>query len=452
MNSFILNITASSGEFYQGSCESMVLPVKDGVYGVQAGHSPVLVAIHMGMLKFTVDGETREILVGDGIAEVTPTFVLLLVDSAERPEDIDKNRAEAARIRAEREGKADPTLTREDIARVVAQASGVPVERVGEKERERLDKLESRLNAEIVGQQKAVAAVAGAIRRSRTGLGEPGRPMGAMLFLGPTGVGKTALAKALAASWFGSEKALLKFDMSEYQEQHTTARLLGAPPGYLGHDEGGQLTEAVRRRPYSVVLFDEIEKAHPDIQNILLQILEDGQLTDAMGRKADFRNTIVLLTSNLGARFLAGQSAPLGFGAGSEAAFEKQSEAAVAEAKKWFRPELVGRLDELIVFRPLAEDSLCAIAEKLLGQLEARAARNGYQLTHTPRVGAVLAARARSPYGARELRRQVDRAVEQALANQIASGTAHTGQHWTADCTVDGEVTLMEESTLSVKA
>ena len=358
----------------------------------------------------------------------------------------------AARIRAEREGKSDPTLTREDIARVVAQASGVPVERVGEKERERLDKLESRLNAEIVGQQKAVAAVAGAIRRSRTGLGEPGRPMGAMLFLGPTGVGKTALAKALAASWFGSEKALLKFDMSEYQEQHTTARLLGAPPGYLGHDEGGQLTEAVRRRPYSVVLFDEIEKAHPDIQNILLQILEDGQLTDAMGRKADFRNTIVLLTSNLGARFLAGQSAPLGFAAGSEAVFEKQSAQAIEEAKKWFRPELVGRLDELIVFRPLAEDSLCAIAEKLLGQLEARAARNGYQLTHTPRVGAVLAARARSPYGARELRRQVDRAVEQALANQIASGTAHTGQHWTADCTVDGEVTLMEESTLSVKA
>ena len=358
----------------------------------------------------------------------------------------------AARIRAEREGKADPTLTREDIARVVAQASGVPVERVGEKERERLDRLESRLNAEIVGQQKAVAAVAGAIRRSRTGLGEPGRPMGAMLFLGPTGVGKTALAKALAASWFGSEKALLKFDMSEYQEQHTTARLLGAPPGYLGHDEGGQLTEAVRRRPYSVVLFDEIEKAHPDIQNILLQILEDGQLTDAMGRKADFRNTIVLLTSNLGARFLAGQSAPLGFAAGSEAVFEKQSAQAIEEAKKWFRPELVGRLDELIVFRPLAEDSLCAIAEKLLGQLEVRAARNGYQLTHTPRVGAVLAARARSPYGARELRRQVDRAVEQALANQIASGTAHTGQHWTADCTVDGEVTLMEESTLSVKA
>ena len=356
----------------------------------------------------------------------------------------------AARIRAEREGKADPTLTREDIARVVAQASGVPAERVSEQERERLEKLEARLNEEIVGQQRAAAAVAGAIRRSRTGLGEPGRPIGAMLFLGPTGVGKTALARALAVSWFGSEKALLKFDMSEYQEQHTTARLLGAPPGYLGHDEGGQLTEAVRRRPYSVVLFDEIEKAHPDIQNILLQILEDGQLTDAMGRKADFRNTIVLITSNLGARFLAGQSAPLGFAAGSEAVFEKQAAQAVEEAKKWFRPELVGRLDELIVFRPLSDESMSAIAEKMLCRLEVRAARSGYQLRHTPQVGAVLAARARSAYGARELRRQVDRAVEQALADQIAAGTACTGQHWTADCTAEGTIVLRQDETATL--
>ena len=333
----------------------------------------------------------------------------------------------AVRIRAEREGEKDPVLSRKEIARVVAQASGVPAERVGEKERERLARLEERLNAEVVGQSRAVAAVAGAIRRSRT-----------------------ALAKALAESWFGSEKALLKFDMSEYQEQHTVARLLGAPPGYLGHDEGGQLTEAVRRRPYSVVLFDEIEKAHPDIQNVLLQMLEDGQLTDSMGRKADFRNTIVLLTSNLGARFLAGQSAPLGFGAGSEAAFEKQSEAAVAEAKKWFRPELVGRLDELIVFRPLEEQSLCSIAEKLLGQLEERAARSGYQLTHTARVGPALAAKAHSPYGARELRRQVDRAVEQAFADQIASGSVSIGQHWTADCTEDGTIVVQETQTAGV--
>ena len=268
--------------------------------------------------------------------------------------------------------------------------------------------------------------------------------------IGEPGVGKTALARALAVSWFGSEKALLKFDMSEYQEQHTAARLLGAPPGYLGHDEGGQLTEAVRRRPYSVVLFDEIEKAHPDIQNILLQILEDGQLTDAMGRKADFRNTIVLLTSNLGARFLAGQNAPLGFAAGAEAVFEKQSAQAVEEAKKWFRPELLGRLDEVIVFRPLAEENLCAIAEKMLCQLEQRAARSGYRLRHTPQVGAALAARAQSAYGARELRRQVDRAVEQALANRIAAGTACVGQHWTADCAADGSIVLREDETITL--
>ena len=356
----------------------------------------------------------------------------------------------AACIRAERDKQSRPVLTQEDVARVVAQTSGVPAERVGEQERERLDRLEERLNHEIVGQKRAVAAVAGAIRRSRTGLGEPDRPIGAMLFLGPTGVGKTALARALAVSWFGSEKALLKFDMSEYQEQHTAARLLGAPPGYLGHDEGGQLTEAVRRRPYSVVLFDEIEKAHPDIQNILLQILEDGQLTDSMGRKADFRNTIVLLTSNLGARFLAGQAAPLGFASGSEALFEKQSAQAVEEAKKWFRPELVGRLDEMIVFRPLAEDSLCAITEKMLCQLEERAARSGYQLHHTPQVGRALAAKAHSAYGARELRRQVDRAVEQALADRIASGTACAGQHWTADCTADGTVVLREDETATM--
>ncbi len=345
----------------------------------------------------------------------------------------------AARIRAEKEGRTAPALTREDMAR----ASGVPAERVNEAERERLAQLESCLAQEVVGQDKAVAAVAAAIRRSRTGLGEPGRPIGALLFLGPTGVGKTALSKALARSWFGSEKALLKFDMSEYQEAHTVARLLGAPPGYLGHDEGGQLTEAVRRRPYSVVLFDEIEKAHPDIQNILLQILEDGCLTDSMGRKADFSNAIILLTSNLGARFLAGQAAPLGFASGPDAAFEKQSAQAIAEARSFFRPELVGRLDEMIVFRPLGTESLCAIADRMLCQLEQRAARSGYTLTHTGRVCRVLAAKAASPYGARELRRQVDRVVEQALADRIAEGAALPGTHYTADCTADGSVTLI---------
>ena len=222
--------------------------------------------------------------------------------------------AAAARRIAENSSEKK-ALTPADIARVVSKASGVPAERVGEAERERLAQLEQRLAAEVIGQPRAVASVAAAIRRSRTGLRENNRPIGAMLFLGPTGVGKTQLARTLAKCWFGSEKALLRFDMSEYMERHTVARLIGAPPGYVGHDEGGQLTEAVRRRPYSVVLFDEIEKAHSDIQNLLLQILEDGTLTDAQGRRADFSNTIILLTSNLGARCLAGQTAPMGFGA-----------------------------------------------------------------------------------------------------------------------------------------
>ena len=342
-------------------------------------------------------------------------------------------------------------VTMDDVAKVIELWTGIPAVKIRETEYAKLASLETELKKKIIGQDDAVHLVAQAVKRSRADLSGRRRPA-SFIFVGPTGVGKTELVKQLANQLFDGPDPLIRLDMSEYMEKYAVSRMIGSPPGYVGYEEAGQLTEKVRRRPYSVVLFDEIEKAHPDIQNILLQILEDGQLTDAMGRKADFRNTIVLLTSNLGARFLAGQSAPLGFAAGSEAVFEKQSAQAIEEAKKWFRPELVGRLDELIVFRPLAEDSLCAIAEKLLGQLEVRAARNGYQLTHTPRVGAVLAARARSPYGARELRRQVDRAVEQALANQIASGTAHTGQHWTADCTVDGEVTLMEESTLSVKA
>ena len=348
----------------------------------------------------------------------------------------------AARIRAEKADEGKPVLHQEDIARVVARASGVPAARVTEKERERLKNLEARLNAQIVGQPQAVAAVAGAIRRSRTGLSEPGRPIGAMLFLGPTGVGKTALARALAESWFGSEKALLKFDMSEYGESHSVARLIGAPPGYLGHDEGGQLTEAVRRKPYSVVLFDEIEKAHPDIQNILLQILEDGVLTDSMGRQANFANTILLLTSNLGARHLSGQSGPLGFAAGEQALWEKQAQMARQEAKTFFRPELLGRLDDIIVFHPLTDDNLCIIAENMLSGLEKRAEKGGYRLMHTARLPRALACKAKSPYGARELRHTVDRAVEQALADRIAAGDAAPGASFTADVGEDGNVSL----------
>lgn len=336
-------------------------------------------------------------------------------------------------------------LTPADIARVVSKASGVPAERVGEAERERLANLEQRLAAEVIGQPQAVAAVASAIRRSRTGLRESGRPIGAMLFLGPTGVGKTQLARTLAKCWFGSEKALLRFDMSEYMERHTVARLLGAPPGYVGHDEGGQLTEAVRRRPYSVVLFDEIEKAHSDVQNLLLQILEDGNLTDSQGRRADFSNTIILLTSNLGARCLSGQTSPLGFGAAA-AETRRRGQQAIREAKEFFRPELMGRLDETVLFDPLGPEQLAGIADRLLVELEQRAARQGYTLHHTPAAAKMLAGDKVPPYGARELRRTVSRAVEQALADRIAAGTAHPGTVYTADVDADGHIILTEDT------
>lgn len=339
--------------------------------------------------------------------------------------------AAARRVKQQAGGGVREPLTVQDVAQVVSRVSGVPVCRVSEEQRIRLAQLEERLSSRVVGQKQAVQAVAGAVRRSRTGLREARRPIGAMLFLGPTGVGKTQLARALAESWFGSERALLRFDMSEYMEPHTVAKLIGAPPGYLGHDEGGQLTEAVRRRPYSVVLFDEIEKAHEDVQNILLQILEDGVLTDSLGRRADFRNTIILLTSNLGARYLAGQTGPLGFGGGKDA-FEQQKQQALSEAKSYFRPELLGRMDEVVVFHPLEETELTTIAEHLLQELEERAQKNGYQLHHDHELPAALAAQSQSPYGARELRRKVSRAVEQAFADKIASGEARPGSNFVA--------------------
>ena len=352
--------------------------------------------------------------------------------------------AAAARRIAENSSEKK-ALTPADIARVVSKASGVPAERVGEAERERLAQLEQRLAAEVIGQPRAVASVAAAIRRSRTGLRENNRPIGAMLFLGPTGVGKTQLARTLAKGWFGSEKALLRFDMSEYMERHTVARLIGAPPGYVGHDEGGQLTEAVRRRPYSVVLFDEIEKAHSDIQNLLLQILEDGTLTDAQGRRADFSNTIILLTSNLGARCLAGQTAPMGFGAAG-AEKDRCGQQAIREAREFFRPELMGRLDETVLFDPLGPEQLAGIADRLLCELEERAAGQGYTLRHTTAAAKALAGDKVPPYGARELRRTVSRAVEQALADRIADGTAQPGTVYTADADANGRIILTQDT------
>ena len=380
------------------------------------------------------------------------------MESADVNEAIDYERVAERKTRiakleselpAKQAAASEIQVTMDDVAKVIELWTGIPAVKIRETEFVKLAGLEAALKQKVIGQDEAVHLVAQAIKRSRADLSGRRRPA-SFIFVGPTGVGKTELVKQLAEQLFDGPDPLIRLDMSEYMEKYAVSRMIGSPPGYVGYEEAGQLTEKVRRRPYSVVLFDEIEKAHPDIQNILLQILEDGQLTDAMGRKADFRNTIVLLTSNLGARFLAGQSTPLGFAAGSEAVFEKQSAQAIEEAKKWFRPELAGRLDEMIVFRPLADDSLCAIAEKMLCQLEQRAARSGYQLHHTPRVGQALAAKARSAYGARELRRAVDRAVEQALADQIASGTACVGQHWTADCSADGAIVLREDETATL--
>ena len=342
----------------------------------------------------------------------------------------------AARILAEKEQRTQPVLSPEDIARVVAAASGVPAQRVGEQERERLDKLESRLNAEIVGQQRAVAAVAGAIRRSRTGLGEPGRPIGAMLFLGPTGVGKTALARALAVSWFGSEKALLKFDMSEYQEQHTAARLLGAPPGYLGHDEGGQLTEAVRRRPYSVVLFDEIEKAHPDVMNILLQILDEGKINDAQGRTVDFSNTVICMTSNAGSSDQSTSS--LGFNKSEEQRSAEKTRKALAQ---FLRPEFLGRVDEVITFKPLSEETLQGIAALMLDEYKPGMDAKGIAYRYTPAALKALVKKSEGgKFGARDLRRVIRKAVEDPAAEKLIDGTLASGSTLVVDADENGEI------------
>ena len=305
-------------------------------------------------------------------------------------------------------GRQTPAVTREDVARTLSQWTGIPLTTLTRPERERLLELEALLARRVTGQDPAVSAVARAIRRGRAGLKEPGRPVGSFLFLGPTGVGKTELCKALAQALFGTEEALLRFDMTEFAERHTMSRLTGSPPGYVGHEEGGQLTEAVRRRPYSVLLFDELEKAHPEVWNLLLQILEDGVLTDAHGRRTDFRSTVLVMTSNVGGARLAGGT-PLGFAggaAGEAAAFQR-------ELRQVFPPEFLGRLDEIIPFRPLGEGELTAIAQKLLDQLGARLHELGVAFAPDPGAAALLARQGRDPrYGARPLRRLLRTQVE----------------------------------------
>ena len=317
----------------------------------------------------------------------------------------------------------------EDVAEVVSQWTGIPVTSITEQESQRLLRLEQELHRRVVGQEKAVSAVARAIRRSRVGLKEAGRPVGCFLFLGPTGVGKTELCKALAAALFGSEDAMIRFDMSEYMEKHTVSRLVGAPPGYVGHEDGGQLTERVRRKPWSVVLFDEIEKAHADLWNLLLQIMEDGVLTDGKGRKVDFRNTVLVMTSNLGARKLVSHAPALGFDTGSDAGGEKQRRSAVMEElKKTFRPEFLNRLDEVILFDCLTESENCAIARRMLDDLEERLKVLGVTLeAPEDAVRHLSKSGFDDTNGARPLRRTIRRQVEDPAAELLLAGLLKAG-------------------------
>ena len=357
--------------------------------------------------------------------------------------EIEEKRAEWTRSQT----NARDVVTEEDIAQVVSQWTGIPVSRMTEQEAQRLIRLEETLHQRLVGQEEAVSAVARAIRRARAGLKDPKRPIGSFIFLGPTGVGKTELCRALGEAMFGDEDAVIRLDMSEFMEKHTVSRMMGSPPGYVGYEEGGELTEAVRRKPYSVVLLDEIEKAHPDVFNVLLQILEDGRLTDNTGRTVSFKNTIVVMTSNAGAQ-LTGSGRSMGFGSAQRNEvrdYETMKESVMKEVKELFRPEFINRVDELIVFHALTEDEICSITEMMLKQVAARLEDQEIRLLWDDSVTKKLAEDGYDPkFGARPLRRLIQRTVEDTLSEELLQGRLSLGQEVRLTVT-DGEIKISEK-------
>lgn len=347
------------------------------------------------------------------------------------------------------EGEDSPVVTEEDIAHIVASWTGVPVNKLTESESEKLLHMEDTLHQRLIGQEEAVKAVSRAIRRARVGLKNPNRPIASFVFSGPTGVGKTELAKSLAAYFFGSEEAMIRLDMSEYMERHTVSKLIGSPPGYVGYNEGGQLTEAVRRRPYTVVLFDEIEKAHPDVFNMLLQILEDGRLTDAKGRTVDFKNTLLILTSNIGSKVIEKGGGGLGFEFSenqAESQYNRIRSLVNEELKNYFRPEFLNRLDEIIVFRQLTKDEVKEIADIMLKEVFGRLTEKGITLEVTERFKDRLIEEGYNPsYGARPLRRAIMRLLEDSLAEEILSGRIKDGDTAVVDVDESGTVKVLSQ-------
>ena len=320
----------------------------------------------------------------------------------------------------------------EEIAEVVSSWTGIPVQKMMRGEMEKLVDLEDQLHKRVVGQDKAVSVVAGAIRRNRAGLSDPDRPIGSFWFLGPTGVGKTELAKALAEYLFDTEKAMIRIDMSEYMEKFSVSRLIGAPPGYVGYEEGGQLTEAVRRKPYSVVLFDEVEKAHPDVFNILLQVLDDGRITDSQGRTIDFKNTILILTSNLGSQYLLD-----GIDANGEISQEAKDQVDQL-LKRSFRPEFLNRLDEIVYYKPLTKENITSIVDLLIGSLNKRLADKQLTVELTPAAKAYVIDNGYDPlYGARPLRRFLQHTVETLVGRKMIADEVLPGTTLVVDCEND---------------